>query len=119
MTGELQTYLCNALAHTPLATLGRLSERRWPIETCFEDGTQYLGMGDYEVRSWRGWHHQMTLVILAHVFLVRLRLRLKKAPGLTLPQVQVLLLGLLRKRDFDAQMTLDLVGYWQRRNQAA
>jgi SRSO17 transposase len=48
---------------------------RWPIETCFEDGKQYLGMGDYEVRSWRGWHHHMTLVILAHFFLVRLRLR--------------------------------------------
>jgi SRSO17 transposase len=75
VTGELKTYLCNAPAHTPLATLVRLSGMRWPIETCFEDGNQYLGMGDYEVRSWRGWHHHMTLVILAHFFLVRLRLR--------------------------------------------
>ena len=81
MTGELQTYLCNAPAHTPLAALVRLSGMRWPIETCFEDGKQYLGMGDYEVRSWRGWHHHMTLVILAHSFLVRLRLRLKKSAG--------------------------------------
>jgi SRSO17 transposase len=57
---------------------------RWPIETCFEDGKQYLGMGEYEVRSWRGWHHHMTLVILAHFFLVRLQLRLKKSAGLDL-----------------------------------
>ncbi len=35
-------------------------------------------MGDYEMRSWRGWHHHMTLVILAHGFLVRQHLRLKK-----------------------------------------
>jgi SRSO17 transposase len=75
VTGELKTYLCTAPAHTPLATLVRLSGMRWPIETCFEDGTQDLGMGDYEVRSWRGWHPHMTLVILAHVFLVRRRLR--------------------------------------------
>jgi SRSO17 transposase len=34
-----------------------------------------LGMGDYELRSWRGWHHHMTLVILAHCFLVRMQLK--------------------------------------------
>jgi len=51
------------------------------IETCFEDSKQLLGMGDYEVRSWTGWHHHMTLVILAHFFVVRMSLRLKKSPG--------------------------------------
>jgi SRSO17 transposase len=80
-TGELKTYLSNAPASTSLATLVRVSGMRWPIETCFEDGKQYLGMGAYEVRSWRGWHHHMTLVILAHFFLVRMRLRLKKSAG--------------------------------------
>ena len=78
VTGELKAYLCNAPADTPLALLVRLSGMRWPIETCFEDGKQYVGMGDYEVRSWRGWHHHMTLCILAHFFLVRACLRLKK-----------------------------------------
>ena len=83
-TGEVKTYLSNAPAQTALATLVRVSGMRWPIETCFEDGKQYLGMGEYEVRSWRGWHHHMTLVILAHFFLVRLQLRLKKSAGLDL-----------------------------------
>jgi SRSO17 transposase len=68
VTGELKAYLCNAPAATPLAMLVRLSGMRWPIETCFEDGKHYVGMGDYEVRSWRGWHHHMTLCILAHFF---------------------------------------------------
>lgn len=85
LTRELKTYLCNTPADTPLATLVRLSGLRWPIETCFEDGKQYLGMGDYEVRSWRGWHHHMTLCILAHGFLVRACLRLKKSPRLDPP----------------------------------
>ena len=77
-TDERKTYLCNAPAGTSLETLARLSGMRWPIETCFEQGKQYLGMGDYEVRSWRGWHHHMTLCILAHFFLVRQQQRLKK-----------------------------------------
>jgi SRSO17 transposase len=82
LTGELKTYLSNAPAKISLATLVRQSGMRWPIETCFEEGKQALGMGGYEVRSWRGWHHHMTLVILAHFFLVRMRLRLKKSAGL-------------------------------------
>ena len=83
-TGALTTSLSNAPAQTSLAALVRVSGMRWPIETCFEDGKQYLGMGEYEVRSWRGWHHHMTLVILAHFFLVRLQLSLTKSAGLDL-----------------------------------
>ncbi len=79
-TGALKTYLCNAPVDTALETLVHMSGMRWPIETCFEDSKQLLGMGDYEVRSWTGWHHHMTLVILAHFFVVRMSLRLKKKP---------------------------------------
>jgi len=79
-TGELKTYLCNAPVDTALEQLVHMSGMRWPIETCFEDSKQLLGMGDYEVRSWTGWHHHMTLIILAHFFVVRMSLRLKKKP---------------------------------------
>jgi SRSO17 transposase len=79
-TGELKTYLCNAPVDTALAKLVHMSGMRWPIETCFEDSKQLLGMGDDEIRSWTGWHHHMTLVILAHFCVVRLSLRLKKSP---------------------------------------
>jgi SRSO17 transposase len=75
---ELKTYLCNAPADIPQVRLARMSGMRWPIETCFETGKQELGMGDYEVRSWQGWHHHMTLVIVAQAFLVRVQMRLKK-----------------------------------------
>src|SRR5262249_26463735 len=40
-----------------------------------------LGMAQYEVRSWVGWHHHMTLVGLAHLFVTLARRRLKKSPG--------------------------------------
>jgi SRSO17 transposase len=75
---ELKTYLCNVPADIPQERLVRMSGMRRPIETCFEMGKQELGMGDYEVRSWLGWHHHMTLVILAQAFLVRVQKRLKK-----------------------------------------
>ena len=77
-TGKVKFYLSNAPAETELITLVRISGMRWPIESCFEDGKQLLGMGDYEVRSWRGWHHHMTLCMLAHFFLVRLQQDFKK-----------------------------------------
>ena len=76
--GELKTYLCNAPPDVPQQRLVRTSGMRWPIETCFEVGKQELGMGDYEVRSWRGWHHHMTLVMLAFAFLVRLQGRFEQ-----------------------------------------
>ena len=80
--GELKAYVSNAPSTTRVTMFARISGMRWPIETSFEDGKQRLGMGDYEVRTWKGWHHHMTLVILAHAFLVRLRLQLgKKGAG--------------------------------------
>lgn len=45
-TGELKFYLSNAPVEIELKTLVRISGMRWPIETCFEDGKQWLGMGD-------------------------------------------------------------------------
>jgi SRSO17 transposase len=74
-TGELQTSRCNAPVDTALATQVRMSGMRWPIATCCEDSKQRLGMGDDAVRGWVGWHHHRTLVILAHFFVVRMRLR--------------------------------------------
>jgi SRSO17 transposase len=71
LTGELQTSLRNAPADTLLTTRVRLSGRRWPIATGVADGTQDVGRGDDAVRSGRGWHHHLTLCILAHCFLVR------------------------------------------------
>jgi SRSO17 transposase len=52
---------------------------RWPVETAIEEGKSEPGMEHYETRTWRGWHHHMTLTFLAHHFLVRLRLKLKKS----------------------------------------
>jgi hypothetical protein len=43
----------------------------------------------------------------------------KKAPGLTVPQIQLLLCGVLPRRAFDAMWVLEVVRHWQQRNYAA
>jgi SRSO17 transposase len=75
---ELKTYLSIAPAGTPHTELARIAGMRWPVETALENGKDDLGMGDYMIRSWIGWHHHMTQCILAHHFLVRVQKRLKK-----------------------------------------
>ena len=48
-----------------------LMASRHRVEDFFEDGKSYLGMVQYETRSWVGWHHHMTLVGLAHLFVTQ------------------------------------------------
>lgn len=75
---ELKVYLSNAPADRPVSELVRMAGMRWPIETAFEESKTGLGMDHYEVRTWLGWHHHMTECLLAHHFLVRTQIRLKK-----------------------------------------
>ena len=82
---EWKFYLSNAPMETSLSTFVRVSGMRWPIETCFAEGKGELGMDHYELRFWRGWHHHMTLVMLAHHFLVRWQQRLIQREGVLRP----------------------------------
>jgi SRSO17 transposase len=66
----IKYYLSNASRDCPLLELAQAGHNRWPIEDCFLRGKQELGLDDYEVRGWRGFHHHMTLVMLAMWFLV-------------------------------------------------
>jgi len=55
--------------------LVRLAKHRWIIERDYEDLKQELGLGHYEGRGWRGFHHHATLCIAAYGFLVAERNR--------------------------------------------
>jgi SRSO17 transposase len=43
---------------------------RWRIQRDYHELKQEVGLGHYEGRGWRGWHHHITLCIAAHGFLV-------------------------------------------------
>ncbi len=82
---EWKFYLSNAPLETKLCTFVRVSGMRWPIETCFAECKGELGMDQYELRFWHGWHHHLTLVLLAHHFLVRWQQRLNQREGGSAP----------------------------------
>jgi SRSO17 transposase len=71
--GKVKYSLCNAPADTSLDKLRELALRRWPIEQCFEEGKDELGLDHYEGRSWDGWHRHIAIVFVAHLFLTILR----------------------------------------------
>jgi len=113
----IKFYFSNAPAQTPLADFVRLSGLRWPIETVFEESKGEVGFDHYETRSWLGWHHHMTLVALAHCFLVRLRIVFQElAPALTIYQIRLLVVSILPKPVLDVVAALKLVQYYQKRN---
>ena len=117
---EIQYALSNAPEDTPVAELVRMLGMRWPVELTFAQGKQEVGLDAYDVRSWQGWHHHMLLVMLAHYFLVWVRVRWSDlAPALTLNQVRMVLLSVLPVPLVDAARALELVMYYQRRNHAA
>jgi SRSO17 transposase len=76
--GELRYALSNAPKSISFRKLKRAATLRWPIEQCFQEGKEQLGMDHYEHRSWPGWHRHMLFVFLAQLFLLRLRDRFKK-----------------------------------------
>jgi SRSO17 transposase len=77
-TPEIKYYVSNGAATTPLAVLARVACTRHEVEDYFEDAKSYLGMAQYETRSWVGWHHHMSLVAMAHLFVTLTRRDLKK-----------------------------------------
>lgn len=56
----------------------RWSRGRWPMEQYFQRGKEDLGLDHYEGRSWRGFHHHLTMSAIAYLFVVVDYLRAKK-----------------------------------------
>ena len=119
-TPEVKYYVTNGDAETPLEMLALVACSRHRVEEFFEDGKSYLGMAQYETRSWVGWHHHMTLVGLAHLFVTLTRGRSqKKTPELTLDRTVRLLEAALEEPELRLPRAVALVDYHIRRNKVA
>jgi len=70
---EPRYYLANLPSDTPLLTLAQIAAARWVIETEFQTAKGEAGLDEYEVRSWQGWQHHITLALLAAAFLLTLQ----------------------------------------------
>ena len=67
-------WLSNLPADTPLVTLVQLAKLRWRVEHDYRELKQCLGLDHYEGRTYRGLHHHLTCVTVAHAFLTCCRL---------------------------------------------
>ncbi len=56
--------------HIPFARMVDLTKLRWRIERDYQELKQEVGLGHYEGRGWRGFHHHATLCIAAYGFLI-------------------------------------------------
>jgi SRSO17 transposase len=68
-------WLSSLPADTDLKTLVRLAKLRWRIEHDYRELKDALGLDHFEGRSYRGWHHHVTCVSVAHAFLTLERRR--------------------------------------------
>jgi SRSO17 transposase len=64
------SYLSNAARETPRMEFGRVVKAAHCIEESLKRSKSEAGLGEYQVRNWLGWHHHMTLSLMATWFLV-------------------------------------------------
>jgi SRSO17 transposase len=70
--------LSNACLTTPLGEYARVFKAQHRVEECLQRAKGEAGLGDYEVRTWRGWHHHQALALVAAWFLTQEARRGKK-----------------------------------------
>lgn len=85
-------WLSNLPASIRLRKLVALGKQRWIIERDYQELKQELGLGHFEGRGWRGFHHHATLAIAAYAFLVAERSRFSPSArsghlGLSAPEL--------------------------------
>ena len=82
------------------------AQRYW-VERCFDDAKNELGLSDYQVRKWQGWHHHHALVMMASLFLLKERLSQQEAvPLMSLRDARLLIIARLFGTDKDIEDSL-------------
>ena len=70
---ETKAYLAWGVDDLTVQGHVRLIRGRWPIEQSYEQMKEELGLDHFEGRSWLGWHHHVTMVMMAYAFLMKER----------------------------------------------
>ena len=78
----LKYTLSNAPPGTPGFRLAQMQGQRYWVERAFEDAKGECGLADYQALGWRSWHHHVTMVMLAMLFIAEQRVA--RQPGLEL-----------------------------------
>lgn len=117
---EIKYSLSNAPADTPLERLAFMQGQRYFVERAFQDAKSTVGLDHYQVRGWQAWHHHMTMVMLAMLYMLETRLTNKKAyPLLSCADIEVLLSHFLPRKDITEDEVLRQMEIRHRQRQAA
>jgi SRSO17 transposase len=73
VTDPVGYWLVTLARHTPLQDVVATAKGRWWVEQNYRELKQEVGLGDFEGRGWRGFHHHLTLSFAAYGFLVMRR----------------------------------------------
>jgi SRSO17 transposase len=102
--------------------LAQWQARRYWVERALQDGKGLAGLDEYQVLGWRGWHHHMTMVLLAMLFLLQLKHTLRpQAPMLTLQDVHEILRVVMPRKTLSFEEVVELIrqkhlNRWRSRN---
>lgn len=86
LTGEIKYFLTN---HVPgrdgwsLRKILRVAFGRWPVEDCFREAKEELGLDHFECRGWRCIHRHLYVTILSQLFCARVRQQLSPSEDVT------------------------------------
>jgi len=95
--GELEQYSPGEYAYFQ-------AQRYW-VERTFDDAKNELGMSDYQVRKWKGWHHHHALVMMACLYLLQKKIESQKeAPLMSVRDARILMIVMLFGTEQDVEM---------------
>ncbi|MEV4248760.1 IS701 family transposase [Streptosporangium canum] len=120
-TGKPVFYRCYAPGPMPLLVLVCTAGIRWMVEESFQAAKGQVGLDQYQVRGWKGWHRHITLAMLALAFLAVVAAAQPVTDdrhiALTMPEIRRLLAVLLLSRPRRIAEILRW-SQWRRRHQA-
>lgn len=105
--GEMKYSLTNAKDNVSLTDIAKAQGQRYWIERAFQESKQRCGLGDYQVRTWKGWHHHMALSMMALLFTTEYKIKNKEEnPLMSTYDIEVLLSRFLPRKDFTPEEVL-------------
>lgn len=117
---EVKYYVSNAEQDVSLEEMAHVAGTRWRVEEFFHDAKRHLGMAGYETRAWTSWHHHMSLVALAHLYVTLTKRELnKETPELTLDMAVRILQSSFARPTLTEDDAVRIMEYHLRHNRAA
>jgi SRSO17 transposase len=118
--GEIKYSLSNAPSNTLIRRLAYMQAQRYWVERPFQDAKNECGMGDYQARGWLAWHHHMTMVMMAMLFMIEQRLYHQVGvPLLSCADITTLLKSILPRRDVGVDEIIRQLRERHRKRQAS